>query len=53
MHVTRTSKKPNYRHTKSKLIANAHKNTNNILLQLHTRRVETKFGCKHVQIEQQ
>jgi hypothetical protein len=35
------------------LIANAHKNTNNILLQMHTRRVETKLGCKSMQMEKQ
>lgn len=53
MHAIRTSIKPSYRHTKSKLIANAHKNTNNILLQMHTWRVETKLGCKCMQMEQQ
>jgi hypothetical protein len=53
MHAIRTSIKPSCRHTKSKLIANAHKNTNNIWLQMHTRRVETKLGCKCMQMEQQ
>jgi hypothetical protein len=53
MHATRTLIKPSCRRTKSKLIANAHKNTNNILLQMHTRRVETKLGCKCMQMEQQ
>ncbi len=53
MHATRTSIKPICRCTKSKLIANAHKNTNNILLQMQARRVETKLGCKCMQMEQQ
>jgi len=53
MHATRTSIKLSCRRTKSKLIANAYKNTNNIWLQMHTRRVETKLGCKCMQMEQQ
>jgi hypothetical protein len=44
MHVTRLSIKPNCRHIKSKLIANARKNTNNIWLQMHTRGVGTQLG---------
>jgi len=53
MHATRTPTKPSCRCIRTKLISNAHKNTSKIWLQMHTKRVETKLGCKCMQMEQQ
>ncbi len=53
MHATRTSIKLSYRCTKSKLITNAHKNTNNIWLQMHTRGQVIKFDYRCTQEEQE